>query len=235
MHPVNNPIQAVNEIFYRPNAVLKTLESKDNWSWIPFIVIIAIGMLGPYLYFGFVDFAWYKQLIIDSQFADLSPSEQASYTEGMTPASSRIFTMVAVFLGTIIINGIIALYLNLATRSDENHANGFMDWYGLTWWVALPTLLNGFIAIALIAMASDHQIGPNILSPLSLAYILDIGLDSQWNSLMQGIRLDSVWSIFLLATGIKQWTSFSNQKAWIIAVIPTLVVIVISLGFALSN
>ena len=60
---VTNPFQAASEIFYKPTQVFEAISVKDNWSWIPFIIVTAVAILPLYLYFNLVDFEWYRGII----------------------------------------------------------------------------------------------------------------------------------------------------------------------------
>ena len=35
MSEVTNPIQACNDIFFKPNGVFKAVNEHNNWSWVP--------------------------------------------------------------------------------------------------------------------------------------------------------------------------------------------------------
>ena len=45
MHNVTNPFQACNDIFFKPNGVFKAVGENNNWSWMPFILIMAISLV----------------------------------------------------------------------------------------------------------------------------------------------------------------------------------------------
>ena len=233
MSNVTNPIQALSEIFYKPAEVFDALNVKHNWSWIPFILVILLAVTPTYLYFGFVDFDWYEDLIISLSAADTSPNEQQLMRDSMSPGAMQIFAVVSGIIVPVIFSAIVATYLNLVTKNDEQNTNGFTDWYGFTWWTSLPTLFNGFIAILLIVMASDHQLTPNSLYPLSIVYILNIGLDSDWIQWAQMINIPAIWGIYLTGVGITRWTSIQGTKAYLIAAAPYLVILTVWAGFIL--
>ncbi len=220
MQAVANPLQACSEIFFKPNGVFATLNVKHNWSWIPFLLVIIMAILPTYLYFNFVDFDWYRDLIIATNYGDSSPNEQQMMRANMSINGMMLVGTVGGFIGYVLMNAIIATYLNLMTRNDETNTNGFTDWYGFTWWISMPVIFSAFIAIVVIALASDHQLSPVSLSPTSLAFLLGLEMDSDWFGLAQTVRLESFWTIYLMTVGISQWTSFSSKKALITACIP---------------
>ncbi|GGF71981.1 Yip1 family protein [Alteromonas lipolytica] len=224
MSDVTNPFQGCNNIFFKPNGVFKTIDEKNNWSWIPFLVVIAMSVLPAYLFINSIDFEWYKNLIIDTQYGDLSPAEKNMYRDNMTQSQVMMFMMVGGIIGPIVYNAILALYLNLMTRSCEENLNGYTDWYGFTWWVSMPVVVGAVMGMALIALSDSAQLQPSIVSPLSVSYLFGIGMESDWFSFAQSIRLETFWSIYLITVGIAQWTSFSTKKSAIIAAAPFVII-----------
>ncbi|MCW8093064.1 YIP1 family protein [Alteromonas sp. ASW11-130] len=220
MQTVSNPIQACNDIFFRPNGVFRALAENNNWSWLPFFIVIIVTILPQYAYFHSVDFNWYTELLVDAQYADRSPAEQQQFRQQLTPSATISFASVAIFFGYIIINAIIALYLNLATRSAAENEQGFTDWYGMTWWLGMPVVVSSLFALGLILMADGHQITPTVLAPLSIAYLFNIDMSSPWFAFAQSIKLDAFWAIYLMAVGVSQWTRFSTKKSATIAAAP---------------
>ena len=220
METVSNPFQACNDIYFKPNRVFATLTEKHNWSWLAFIFVITLAILPSYFYFNFIDFEWYRELIINSTFADVSPAEQDAVRNSITKDQTIMFSIIGPFVGMIFINAILAVYLNLATKVDEENLNGFTDWYGFTWWVSMPVIVSSLAGIAAILLADSHQLSPVTLGPTTLAFVLGIELGSDWFSLTQSIRLESFWSMYLIAVGVAQWTKIPTNKCYLIAAAP---------------
>lgn len=225
MQQVSNPFQAIKDIFVKPNQVFATIEDTPNWSWIPFLCIAIVGAWPIYLYFNFVDFSWYTELLVQSISADLSPNEQNMVRNSMTDQAQSLWTGVfGSILAVIIANAILALYLNIATKADEECVQGFTDWYGFSWWVSVPAIVASGIAAIIVLLASDTQLSPNSLSPTSLAFIFNIDLASTWSSLAQSIRLESFWVMYLISVGLNQWTQLSTKKIYLIAIVPYILI-----------
>jgi hypothetical protein len=225
MQQVSNPFQAMKEIIAKPNQVFATINEVHNWSWIPFLLIAVTGAIPIYMYFNFVDFAWYNELMVQSVAGDLSPAEQSTVRNAMADQAQSLWAGVfgSVFV-VIISNAILALYFNFVTKSDEECVQGYTDWYGFAWWISLPTVVCSLISIIVVALAQDTQLSPVSLAPTSLAFIFAIDMNSQWASLAQSIRLESIWIMYLTAVGLSQWTQFSAKKNNILAVAPYLTI-----------
>lgn len=220
MQQVNNPFQAIQDIFIKPNQVFSAVAKTHNWSWIPFILISFLSALPIYYYFGFVDFEWYRDLVIETSAGDLSPAELDMMRQAMQQTQILWVSVVGVIFSTIIANAVLALYLNYATKSDEECVQGYTDWYGFTWWVSMPTVVVSIITLCIVLLASDNQLSPIALGPTSLSFILGIEMNSAWFSLAQAIRLESIWVMYLIAVGLSQWTQLPTKRTYIIATVP---------------
>lgn len=220
MQQVNNPLQAMQDIFVKPNRVFSTIAQTHNWSWLPFILISVLSALPVYYYFGFVDFDWYRELVIQTSTGDLSPAELDMMRQAMQHSQISVISIISVIFSSVISNAVLALYLNFATKSDEECVQGYTDWYGFTWWASMPTVVISIVTIAIILLASDNQLSPVALGPTSLAYIFSVEMDSAWFTLTQAIRLESFWMMYLIAVGLSQWTQLPTNKTYVIATAP---------------
>ncbi|WDT87328.1 YIP1 family protein [Alteromonas sp. 009811495] len=223
MHTVSNPFQACNDIFFKPNGVFKAVGENNNWSWMPFILVMGITLASQYLYVSFVDIEWFANLNIAAQ-GDMSPAEEEQMRAFFDRGTLLWSQLIGAFLVLIIINAVYAVYLNLATRSDDSHVFGFTDWYGFSWWLSMPYVLTGLIGVALLMFSGDHQVSPAIMAPTSLSFLLSVPMDSPWFAFTQAIRLELFWGIYLAMVGISQWTSFSRQKAAVVACAPYVII-----------
>lgn len=233
MQSVTNPFQALSDIFYRPSAVFNALAEKDNWSWIPFILIVIFSCLPAYMYYGFVDITWYQEAVLAGQAEEMSPAELDLAKSQMTQSVLQISSLVMGVLGPVIFTAIAAAYLTLVGKSDEESVHGFTDWYGFAWWTALPTIISSLVALALIATAANHEIPQTIIAPTSMAYLLSIPMSSEWVNFASFLRLDSIWSIVLTGIGIASWTTIPKAKAFLFAAAPQIVIGVVWLAIKL--
>jgi len=231
---ISSPFTAITEVFYNPRAVFDTLSVKDNWSWIPFILIVAVSLIPGYLYFNTVDFSWYAQTSAMMALPEGSPAEIEAIANTMTVGLLSTTTLISVPLGLIIVVAILGGYYTLWTRNDEKSVHGFTDWYGAMWWIMMPTLISSVLACLYIAMQPvGSQIAQSAMAPLSLSFILGLDMTNTWYALLESIRLDTFWSMALAVYCLKSWTNFSTAKSIIVALIPNAVIWAIVLFVAL--
>jgi hypothetical protein len=133
-----------------------------------------------------------------------------------------------------VIAAVMGLYYSVITRNDEKSIHSFFDWYGAQWWFMMPTLIASVISMGLILMVEPGaQVGQSILSPTSLAYIFSVDPSSKWTGLLSGLRLETIWTIYLGAVCLQQWTNFSTKKSYIVAASPTVTILAIVFLWAL--
>ncbi|MFT6343691.1 MAG: hypothetical protein ACJAWQ_000747 [Paraglaciecola sp.] len=221
MDKVSNPFQAMKDIFVKPNQVFATINETYNWSWVPFICISMVSAIPVYMYFNFVDFSWYTEFMVQSLSGNLSPAEQSMLRNNMTDQAQSLWAGIFSSIFVVILsNAILALYLNIITKADEECIQGYTDWYGFSWWVSIPVIISSLIAALVVLLATDSQLSPMSLSPTSMAFIFNVGMDSAWSSFAQSIRLESFWVMYLIAVGLSQWTQIPTKKTYIIAIAP---------------
>lgn len=224
MQSVNNPFSACYAVLFKPNQVFAILARVQNWSWIPFLLMMVMSVLPAFIYFNLVDFDWYREFIIHQQFADVSPAEQENVRRSLTPGGMITLTLVTSALGMLALNALLAVYLNAMARLDEEQVHGFGDWFGLSWWLSLPAVAGNLLSLLVLMVSGNPHHSPADLSVTSLSFWLSVPMESPWFSLTQVIRLESLWSIYLTAVAISQWTRISSNTAWRIAMAPYVVV-----------
>jgi hypothetical protein len=220
MQQITHPLQACINLFYRPNRVFQRLATTDNWSWLPFLLVVA-GTVAPiYYYFELVDFQWYKDTIISLQFAKVSPAEQRVINASLEATRGWMGTIFGPTILIIIEVTLVAAYVNITGKIDELNVFGFSDWFGLVWWTLLPSALASVLSLLLLSLADSPRLLLSDVSPTALSYLLAIDIGSTWFGLCSAIKLEGLWTLILLAIGIKQWTHLSNVTAYCIAFIP---------------
>ncbi|WP_427397631.1 YIP1 family protein [Glaciecola sp. 1036] len=221
---VTNPLQAASEVFYKPKAVFTAVGKVNGWSWVPFILVIVMGILPVYLYYHVVDLSWLVNQMALAANPDGSPAEIENYKRQM-PENFYVYSYFVIPIFISLITAIFAGYFTFVTRNDETNVQGFTDWYGAMWWIYMPTIINSFFACLLLALQEQNvQVNTAIMAPLSMAYIFGLDMTSEAFNFLSNIRLDSLWSILLSAYCVNTWTSFNFKKSMIIALIPYAVI-----------
>lgn len=220
MNQITHPWQACAVLLFRPSEVFAKLAKTANWAWLPFALVVAATILPVYYYFEVVDFQWYKDSVIHLQFANISPAEQRAVSLSLDATKGLLGTVFSPFLLLIIMVALLAGYLNIATRKDEHNLFGFTDWYGFVWWTLLPTIPAALISAAVLCLSDSKQVHFADISPTALSSLIGLDITSDWFSLASSVKLETLWSLTLIAIGIGQWTQLSQAWAYCIAFVP---------------
>lgn len=213
------PLLACKDWILKPNRVFAQLREQQNWSWLPFFLVCIAAVLPEYSYFKQVDFEWYVNQLLSHQ-PDLTVEDIASVRQGL---SRQILLTSALYLPPLLYilgNAVLAGYLYWVTRADELNTWEYGDWYGFTWWATLPITLNALVTLLILLLWGHPQLSPEYLQPLSVAFVAGVPPTSSWYGLAQSINLASIWSLYLVAVGIGQWTQLSARQCYFIAALP---------------
>lgn len=221
MEAVTNPFLACRDIVLKPNRVFATIKVTDNWSWIPFLLVVGCAVLSVYFYMAAVDQEWLRDAMVQMTAKDLSPAERKAMRDMMGQGDVLLFSMsFGIVLKLIIVNAFMAAYLHMCSKLDDECVQGFTDWYGFCWWTSLPLVAVSLLSCVLSLSASSPQISQLVLEPTSLAYIFSVDLESPWMGLLGSLKLEYIWTIYLTTVGLSQWTNLTLAKIYRIALAP---------------
>ncbi|GAA0858324.1 YIP1 family protein [Aliiglaciecola litoralis] len=226
MNGISNPFQACLHIWFNPKTVFAAVDKHHNWSWIPFFIVMLGVLLPTYAYFQFVDFDWYREFYVAFTAGDVSPAEKEAVLVSLRSQSVYMYSnMFAYCLGYVLLAAIIAGYLNMMTKVDEENINGFTDWYGFVWWTFLPVFITGVVMLLMILIKDDNQTSLYGLQPLSLGYWLGLNETSKWVGLADQFRVELFLSFYFMITGLKQWTRLSILRIYLILFVPYILIV----------
>ena len=221
---ISTPFDALQAIVLKPNPVFARLKNAHNWSWVAFVVVIFLSVLPTWLYFNMVDMDWYANMIVELQSPDVSPAEKDMARQMMMQENIAFFSAFVLAVWIAAVYAVFALYLHKMAQMDEENLLSFGDWYGFMWWATLPVAFVGAITALILVVAGGPETSPALLSPLALSTLLGLSMDSNWFSWAQGIGLDTIWVVYLIAVGLSQWTRLPTKHCFIIAAAPFVII-----------
>lgn len=218
----SNALTALADVFYKPEQVFNALAVKNNWSWLPFILIAVLAYLANYYYFEVVDFEWYSARFAELTLGDVSPAERENFMSVMNLKALQLTQSFSAALVIPVVGSLIlAAYLHIVCMNDDKNIQGFTDWYGATWWISMPATINSVLTLLILSFTSiGSQVQDTVLAPLSLAFVFSTDFSSGWHNLLLFFNVVTFWSIFLTAKCLTSWTNFSVKKAYVVATIP---------------
>lgn len=210
-------------IFVAPGEALDAAREHRRWLWWPLLLVIGAGIALWIWYYRTVDFAWLADRLLAGR--DLSTDQARAASQFMTRDRSLGFACAGVVIGTLVIYVVQAGYLLLAARLTGEREIGFGQWFSLTAWTRLPSLL-GIIAMAVgYGLASGNQVAPTALNVVSLnALLFHLEPAQHGFSLANSVTLTLIWSLGLLTYGVMRWLNRGALQALAIVVGPYVVI-----------
>lgn len=224
-----NAISAIGDTFIAPTKMFNGLKEAKGWSWLAMILLFVFGISAQIIYFNSVDPAFFveQQVVTMEQSGDYNPAE-LEQVEVMTAQQFPmmwIFAVVGVLIGIPTVFCIFALYYYLVGKQDSDCDMTFGDWFGFTTFTSLPTILASLGTIVLVLTAASSDIPSSVLTFSSLNQLLfGFAASHPFASLLESINIFSIWSLVLTYIGLKSWTNFSDGKACLFALLPSIVI-----------
>jgi hypothetical protein len=217
-----NPFQACIDVLVSPSAAFSAVKEHKGWSWLPFILVIT-ATVGLFLYyFNTVDFTWLKEQMLAEMAANGSSEEEIATTaENYTLEIMKWSTVIGSAVGFVLINLVVAIYYHLVTKMVVPNDYKFTDWYGFTWWAAMPGVIGAVVSILVVFFSSNGQVSMHDLQPASLnSLIFSVPAGSAWFNFLESLNLFNFWSLAIAAIGFKTWLNTDNKKATMLAISP---------------
>ena len=210
-----------------PAATFDRLKTEKHSAIVPFALVFASIAAVLLYYFANVDFAWLKSSMLDQMAAasEIGEDELALIDENMTASSVLWSTMAAALIGTLLLNAILAWYLNITAKWLAKDAYGYRDWFAFSWWFSMPVVASSMLSTLLVLFSKDGRIALEGLSVTNLnSLVFDVDATNAWFGLANSLDLFYLWSLTLIAISLKSWLGINLKPAAMIAVAPSAVI-----------
>ncbi|MDC3190193.1 YIP1 family protein [Pseudoalteromonas elyakovii] len=223
----SNVMTALVDIFISPSKAFNGLKEAKGWSFVAFILLAGILAASMFAFYNKAD----PQFLIDQQVAaasvDATIAEQKMIRQSMeqTVDLQVWFAIFGGIIGLAVINALMAGYYLFVSKQDPEANYGYGAWYGFGVWAMMPLVIYYLGFLILVLTASTNQISQTLMNYSSINQLL-IGLEigHPFYTLLESLNIFSIWSIFIAAIGLKNWTNFTFNKALLFAALPSIVI-----------
>ena len=220
-----NVSQALLDIYVAPHKVFNVLPEKKGWSWIAFLIMLAVSVLGLWYFYAGMSPEWIAEQQIAQVAHTMSPAEieQSRAVMAQMADKTGIISVAAVLVMTPIMLAIMALYLMLVGNPSQKRR--YSQWYAMTVWCNMPSVVNMLGLIALVLISSDPNIPLATVTYLSLNQLL-LGLEPShaWYTWAEACNLIYFWISGLFAVGLHSWTKYSAVKSSVLGFLPLVII-----------
>ncbi|MBU2278427.1 MAG: YIP1 family protein [Gammaproteobacteria bacterium] len=185
---------------------------------------LLLTALAFYLFYHGMSAEWLvEQQLLHA--GELTPAEleQTRAVMAQTAAYTPIIAAVTGPIMVLLINAILAGYLNLVTKMSGDFR--YQDWFGFSVWSQMPLQLNTIGLILLVLFADTPNLPLDTANYASLNQLfLQLPIGATFYTWAEAFNLFMLWQIAVMAVGLRQWCNFSMVKATVFAALPTIII-----------
>ncbi len=214
-----------SNIITNPASVFDSIKLKNSFM-APLIALLLSTVIILVIYYSQIDPIWFVDYVISITPQDLAPDQIEQMKKFIKPETMKIFAPIMATIVTVVMILIQATVLNLAGKTTETDTS-YGEWFALVCWTAVPQILVSIMIIINLSIGDNSQLRPDLLNPINMTSLFDLGSTGYFNKFMSFISVVTVWSIYLMATGYKSWTKSSTTAAYLITLLSFAVVMLI--------
>ncbi len=211
------------DIYIAPSQAYARLRGSGS-NGLLLVAQLLLTALAFYLFYQGMSAEWLvEQQLLHT--GDLTPAEleQARAVMAQTAPYSSIIATISAPIMLLLINAILAGYLNLITKMSGDFS--YQDWFGFSVWSQMPMQLHTLGVILLVLFSDTPNLPLAIVNYASLnQLILQLPIGAPFYNWAESFNLFMFWQIAVMAIGLRQWCHFSMVKATMLAALPTVVI-----------
>jgi hypothetical protein len=218
-----NNFSLASALLFEPRKAFAEIDARPRF-WFPLLVLIAAAVILAVWYRSVVDLEWVTDRAIRaSSFASRLTEAQIEETikrQTANPGVGTVLTAVATAIIIVLITLLATLYMKLAGKLTHVQRS-FRQWFSLSMWTALPSVLSTVGAAFVLLTATTSQIDQAELKPLSLnSLFFQRAFNEPGYALFSSIDLIQLFCLFLLVAGVRAWSGRSWLFSAVFALLP---------------
>jgi len=216
------PMQTFAALITNPRQAFTELEKSPRFA-VPMFLLLAANIGLIIWFYASVD----VDALVNQMLAarPLNAAQRAQAASLITRNTLMGSALIAGILSLFVIQVVQAFYFFFVFEFLEVQRT-FRQWFALTWWCSVPTLITVVAAVVMI-LISHSAPSMGALSPLSLNelfYHFDVA-DSGY-SFLTSISLVQLLTVLLMVIGTHTW----SQRSWVLCVVVVLLPRVVIYG-----
>jgi hypothetical protein len=217
-----SPISTLISIFIDPAKAMQAVRER-SMIWLP-LLLMTLGTAAMMAwYYQMVDFPWLQDQILAAS-GQTDPKALETARSFMSRGVMSGIAIFGVLIGFPVFLLLGSVYYLLAAKVIGNDL-GFGKWFAFSTWTAVPTLLGIPLMAVQILMASNGQLAPDALNPLTLnMLVFHLPTSDPWSGLLNAINIPSLWAIVVSIIGYKVWTAKSTLTSTFVVLLPQVVI-----------
>jgi hypothetical protein len=211
----------------QPRKAFDALAERPRF-WFPLLLTLVVGVATTVWYYRIVDLQWLldETLRSNPRTASMTEDQRARVLQTMSPGVLMGSSVIAVALLVPLLRAIEATYYLLAGKVT-NVQRSFRQWFALSYWSSLPTLLATIPVFFVLATTSNGQIDSSAIQPLSLNELFfHRHMGESGYQLLVTVSVLQPLAWVLSAIGVQQW----SKRSWLFSAVYVLLPVALIYG-----
>jgi Yip1 domain len=206
-----------------PKAAAKAIEQKPTF-WFPLIVLTLVTAGTAYIFFSWVDMAWFADATLRANPRQMTEEQIAQAAQFMSGGTIKWIGVIGSLFVVPIISLLYALYYLIAGRIT-GVSRSYKQWFSLTCWTSLPQVLATLPGLFVLMTTTNRQVGQSVMSPFSLNELFfHRTMDQPGYSFLTSMNLVLFVSLFLAVLALRLWSGRSWLFCSVFTLLPTLLI-----------
>ena len=206
-------LSIMSNIFTNPQTAFDEIKIKYPVILPLLTMLILQAALVIFMYMS-VDYKWYiDEMVQRLTTADAKQEEIAAMRQGMEMMSGTTTGILGAVFASLFIAAmysVMALYFVIIS-AISNDGLKFKQWYSFVAWTSIPGIIGILAGFVMVLTASNGQIMPEALNPLSLnELIFNMDATKGIGAVLAGTSITAFWSFALMVIGYAKWTGKST-------------------------
>ncbi len=211
----------LKKLVLNPDAAFADIKQSGHF-FILFNLILIAMCLVQIVYMLQVDPTWYSNYATRLLTNSMAPDQIASMKKLYQPKLLIYVQPVIIFIGFSIFWSLEAVYL-LIISNIKNRDIIFSEWFALIVWSSAPQLLVSLFSLFNLALGDNRYLPQDSINPINFSHLFSIAPSSPLYATFASSSIFTLWSLYLLIRGVKQWMSTGWSGAILIILAPFLV------------
>ena len=229
-------MQLAGRLLTAPRRFFEDLADSPRFALPMWLIVLTAAGITVWFY-SIVDLAWIQELQLQAN------PNAARMTEAQREATARFLTRGLLTWGALfgaiifvfVLRLLEALYYRVAGRAT-GHARTYRQWFAFSWWTSTPGLVGVIPSAITLLFATNGQIDPAALQPLSLnAVFFHLKAGEPGYQVLSQVSLLIVASLALTAFGMRVWSRRSWLYSLVITLLPAAVIAIVAAGLTVSR
>lgn len=205
-----------------PDLAFAEIKKRGDF-FILFIFMLLSMSLVQIAYLSQVDPAWYSEYSTRLLSDKMAPDQISRMKKYYQPEFLSYVQPIIILFGYSLFWSLQSLYL-LIIGNIKKADIIFSEWFALVVWSSAPLIFSTLLSLLNLSIGDNSHLTEESINPINFANLFSIDPSSAMYATLATTSVFTLWSLYLLSRGIKQWLTVSWTSALFVTFAPILLI-----------